>query len=242
MATFTIPLKTVIEQTGGTVTIEPMTFKGVDMGAISKVENSAFGIERFPIYDEDYRDILTGKIVDHYWNREIGVETIDMFQMLIRRRMNEIMPYYNELYKSTLIAFDPFVTIDVKTTSASDGTESVTADSEAATNSTTHAGSRAVSSTTPQTMLSGNEDYASSASDTTTDQVSDSNASNESNSESSTSATSESETKGYQALPANLLMQFRETIINVDLMVIAELEDCFMLVWDNNDSYTNGGY
>lgn len=242
MGTFTMPLKTVIEQTGGTVTIEQMSFKGVDMGAMSKVANSAFGIEHYPIFDSEYRDILTGKIVDRYWNREIGVETIDMFQMVLRRRMNEIMPYYNELYKSTLLTFDPFVTIDVKTTSATDGTESVTADSEAATNSTTHAGSRAVNSTTPQTMLAGNEDYASSATDSNSDQVSDSNASNESNSESSSSANSESETKGYQALPANLLMQFRETIINVDLMVISELEDIFMLVWDNNDAYTNGWY
>lgn len=240
MSTFTMPLKTVIDHTGGTVTYENMEFMGASMGTIAKVTNSDFGIEFYPIFDESYRNILTGKIVDRYWNREIGVETIDMFRLVLRRRLNEVMPYYNELYKSTLIDFDPMVTIDVSTTSQSDATENVTSTGEGTTASETKSGSRAVNSTTPQTMLAGNEDYASAAADTNSTTTSDSLSNNESSSESVNTGTNESQTKGYQALPSNLIMQFRESLINVDMMIIGELEDLFMLVWDNNDAYTSG--
>jgi hypothetical protein len=65
MGTFTIPLKQVIALTGGTVTLDPDT-------GISILVGGNIGLGYYPIFDETYRDDLTGKIVDHYWNREIG--------------------------------------------------------------------------------------------------------------------------------------------------------------------------
>ena len=64
----------------------------------------------YPIFDENYRHYLNQKIIDHYYFREIGQETPDRFNFCLRRKMNEIMPYYNELYKTALLPFDPFVT------------------------------------------------------------------------------------------------------------------------------------
>ena len=61
----------------------------------------------YPIFDEAYRDYLNRKIIDHYYFREIGLETPDRFAFYLRRTMNEVMPYYNELYKSQLMEFDP---------------------------------------------------------------------------------------------------------------------------------------
>ena len=67
-------------------------------------------LDHYPIFDEDYRKELNQKIVEHFWFREIGQETADRFNFFLGRKMNEIMPYYNQLYKSEMIKFNPIVT------------------------------------------------------------------------------------------------------------------------------------
>lgn len=64
-------------------------------------------LNNYPIFSEDYRETLNQKIIDHYFFREIGQETADRFNFFLGRKMNEIMPYYNQLYKSAMIKFDP---------------------------------------------------------------------------------------------------------------------------------------
>lgn len=64
----------------------------------------------YPIFDEEYRSILEQKVIDHYYFNEIGAETADRFSFYLRRKMREIMPYYNQLYATTLLEFDPLVT------------------------------------------------------------------------------------------------------------------------------------
>lgn len=61
----------------------------------------------FPIFDEDYRSVLCKKILKHYYTREIGFETVALWKLKLNMMLNEIMPYYNQLYESTLIKFDP---------------------------------------------------------------------------------------------------------------------------------------
>lgn len=67
-------------------------------------------LDSYPIFDESHRKILNDKIIQHYWFREIGQETPDRFNHYLGVRMNEIMPYYNELFKTTMIDYDPLVT------------------------------------------------------------------------------------------------------------------------------------
>lgn len=64
----------------------------------------------YPIFDETYRAGLNKKIIDHYEFREIGAETMGLFNKFLKRKMNEIMPYYNQRYKSTLLEFEPLKT------------------------------------------------------------------------------------------------------------------------------------
>lgn len=70
-------------------------------------------LDAYPIFDEDYRDGLNEKIVNHYYFREIGQETPDRFNFMLGRTMNEIMPYYNQLYKSERDAFDYLTTTNI---------------------------------------------------------------------------------------------------------------------------------
>ena len=78
------------------------------------------GLNDYPIFRADYRDILNKKITDHYWFYEIGHETHFMFARQMRTKMNEIMPYYNKLYETELIKFDPFMTMQVTTENSSE--------------------------------------------------------------------------------------------------------------------------
>ena len=226
MATFTIALKNALAVVNAT-----------------EVTNYAtIGLADYPIFDADYRDELNLKIVMHYWNREIGMETIDMFAFALKRKMNEIMPYYNKLYESERLAFNPLSTMDITTEAESATSEDSIADSINDSTNDSASGSRSVQSTTPQTMLSSLEDYASSAADVTSDSNVVANSTQNSNATTTTDVEAKSRVFGYQGIPANLLMAYRASLLNIDLMVIADIDECFMQVWDNGDEYSNADY
>ena len=67
----------------------------------------------YPIFDEDYRSVLETKILMHYYTREIALETAGLWKHFLDMRMNEIMPYYNKLYESELLEFNPFFDVDL---------------------------------------------------------------------------------------------------------------------------------
>ena len=64
----------------------------------------------FPIFDPAYKDILERKIIKHYYTREIGEETFGLWKLRLDTKLNEIMPYYNKLYESELLEFNPLYT------------------------------------------------------------------------------------------------------------------------------------
>lgn len=67
-------------------------------------------LDGYPLFDEEYRKVLNNKIIQHFYFREIGQETPDRFNFMLERKMCEIMPYYNQLYQSELIKYDPLST------------------------------------------------------------------------------------------------------------------------------------
>ena len=67
---------------------------------------------KFPMYDEGYRLPLEVKILRHFYTREIGEETVALWKLRLEDRLNIIMPYYNELYKSALLKFNPLYDVD----------------------------------------------------------------------------------------------------------------------------------
>lgn len=67
----------------------------------------------FPIFDEAYRNVLESKILKHYYTREIGLESVGLWKLKMDTKLNEIMPYYNQLYKSELLDFNPFYDVDL---------------------------------------------------------------------------------------------------------------------------------
>lgn len=63
-------------------------------------------LDSYPIFSDDYRVHLNNLIFRHYYYYEIGFETYSMFKFELNNKMNEIMPYYNKLYETTLFEFD----------------------------------------------------------------------------------------------------------------------------------------
>lgn len=250
MATFTMQLKEVLERLYG-ATMDPddyevergsFTFNGVtyDDLPILPDNGAAFGMAQYPIFNEDYRPIINGKIVDQFYNREIGMETIDDFKLVMRRTLQQIMPYYNKLYDAENIEYGALQTMDIHSVSESvlDGSETSTATNTA--ESGTKSKARAVQSSTPQTFLAGNGDYATGASDTNSESEANSGATNSMESNSDTNTNSDNRVTGWQGIASDLIMRYRNSLINVDNMVInnPELQTCFMLLLNNGDSYS----
>lgn len=188
------------------------------------------GLDSYPIFDEAYRVELNDKIIDHFQFREIGLETVEMFRVFIRRTMNERMPIYNQFYESQTLALDPFITFDTATDTSNNSTSLATNSSLA------NAKARAVNQDFPQTMLSENGDYASDA----VNNVSDSTSSGEADSTDESSGTVN--TRGFSGAMSDLLLRYRETFLNIDMQVIAELDGCFMGLWSNHDETFRHSY
>lgn len=96
----------------------------------------------YPIFDEEYRPILEKKILMHYYTREICEETVGLWKLRLASRMNEIMPYFNKLYESELLRYNPLMDVDYTEqhtgsgTSTANDTEKRDTDSVRANNST----------------------------------------------------------------------------------------------------------
>ena len=200
------------------------------------------GLNDYPIFRADYRDILNKKITDHYWFYEIGHETHFMFARQMRTKMNEIMPYYNQLYETELIKFDPFMTMQVTTENSSENKmdSEAKADSRSSTEAVSKSATRVVNSQFPQTRLSGDQDYATNAADTNSAGESDNASTGDSREESKVAGESSGRSSqvGYTGNRSNLLTDFRSTILNIDMMIIDELSELFMGVWNNSDEYS----
>lgn len=67
----------------------------------------------YPIFDENYREHLETKIMSHFYTREIGLETVGLFKHHLKNKMREIMPYYNQMYLSEKLKFDPFMNTEM---------------------------------------------------------------------------------------------------------------------------------
>lgn len=61
----------------------------------------------FPIWDENVRGELEKKIIEHYYFRQIGFETVGRFVFKLNERLRLIMPRINKIYKTTLFKYNP---------------------------------------------------------------------------------------------------------------------------------------
>lgn len=161
------------------------------------------------------REQLNNKILNYYRWREIGFETFGRFLFELETALNEIMPYYNQLFYSADQDFNPIYNVDYKRTidrdkndetngqQSSESSNESTASDTTSTTATTNGNGKNVHSATPQGVLnisSNNIDSINYADDATWNK--DSSTQNGSTTGSST-ASGESSSSGTSKVTGN---------------------------------------
>lgn len=109
MSRYTTEVRTICENLIGLKS--PVGYGSVN-DILSQAAPLVFNFE-WPIFDEAYRRVLEIKILKHFYTREIGLETVGLWKLKLDTKMNEIMPYYNQLYKTELLEFNPLYDVDL---------------------------------------------------------------------------------------------------------------------------------
>jgi hypothetical protein len=68
----------------------------------------------YPIFDESYRKIFETHFIRNFYMRQIGFETIGLFKFQLETWLIINMPYFNKLFESELIQYDPLTNIKMK--------------------------------------------------------------------------------------------------------------------------------
>lgn len=202
------------------------------------------------------REEINQRLLNHYKYREIGFETVGRFLDEMQITMGEIMPRYNELFKTVVTMADlpsPFDNVDVVETFEEERTENsssetaTTANDTTTTNNQVNSDNKHVQSQTPQ----GNINIPAKNIDSVpyADQVdwgkdnSSSNGSSTSSGETSAAGTNDSfgttkhtfTKKGNQGVNtyAHDMLEFRTQIIDVVDQIVNDprINELFMLVF-----------
>lgn len=252
---------------------ESVGFADID-DVLSKSWNKIF-TSKCKFFDEEYRGVLCQKILKHYYTQEIGAETVGLWKLWMNTRLEEIMPYYNKMYESAALEFDPLgdtkydVTRNVNSeenknenknenenigTSGSSNSSSTRDNTESSEYSTDDT-KRDLYSDTPQGAITNleNENYltnarkvignsggtgSSNGTEKQTFNSTDKGTSDRSRNENVTGNVNSTEDyiekvvgkRNGQSF-SSMLIEYRESLVNVDMMVIDEFKDLFFGLW-----------
>ena len=112
MSEYTTEVRYICEQKAGLQ--ESVGFNNIN-SVLDKSWDKIF-TTNWEIFDESYRKILCEKILRSYYTREICAETVGLWQLWLDSTLCEIMPMYNQLYKTTIYEFNPLYNTDMTTT------------------------------------------------------------------------------------------------------------------------------
>jgi hypothetical protein len=209
--------------------------------------------------DANFKAQLEERVIDYFYDMEIAFETPDMFKRKFKARWLRAIDYYNNLYNTTLLQYNPLInskmsealdqlatassTQDNNTTTTGSG--STSSEGTATNDSTTTTDSNSTGSDYPQQPIAGGN-YAATAADSNSTQTTtgsnDNNSTTTSNDESTavgkTTVDSTNNTnyaKTIEGLTGTsyqaLIAAERENILRIPNMIIDELKPCFMMVY-----------
>ena len=187
--------------------------------------NFDFKMNNYPIFDENYRNTLNNNILYHYYENEIGFETASLFRFYLNQKLNEIMPYYNELYKAQKKIIDENLLLNNVNL-----TEKLTGSNTTNTSSTSQSSNKGKNlfQDTPQGQISQTDiDNQTWATNLTL---------NKNDIEDESSATGSGTNEYLKTIVGNnggkfnidVLNDIKNNLMNIDLMIINELNDLFM--------------
>lgn len=198
--------------------------------------NFDFKMTSYPIFDEEYRETLNNNILFHYYENEIGFETAPLFRFYLNQKLNEIMPYYNELYNAQKLLLNQgnlFKNVDLE--------ETFNRVNDTTTNTTSNSTNSGISNNknlyqdTPQGKITLNDiDNQEWATNVTFDKNETNNTIND-----NTNGTANNTENYIKKIIGNngnkynieILKEIKNNLMNIDLMIINELNDLFMQIF-----------
>jgi hypothetical protein len=188
--------------------------------------NFDFGLNNYPIFDENYRDTLNHNILYHFYENEIGFETANLFKLYLNQKLNEIMPKYNEMYKAQKI-------ILTNLTGNVNLTETLKRDTSSNTNASSNSLNNGKNTflDTPQ-----GDEYKGEMEDTNYATTVSFNRNNINDTSSMQGTGVENYIKTIIGNNGNkynidILYDIQNKLVNIDLLIINELNDLFMQIY-----------
>lgn len=251
MSKYTTEVRFICEmQSGLSESADESSIDEIINGSYDKIFDSDI-----PFFDENYRLPLEKKILKHYYTREIGYETFGLWKLHLNNKMREIMPYYNQMYNSELLEFEPLQDTDYYENHEGSFTGEITDDNESTSNtSTSNSGSSTDDQTnkvtsrysdTPQGAISDLENNTYLTNATINDETRDDDATYQNSGTNNNSSTEDNKRnidntdqyldhvfgKRGSGTYSSYLLEYRKTFLNIDMMIIDDLGDLFLNLW-----------
>ena len=226
-----------------------LTHETVELRELVQSGVNIWDFEYPSYYKGEQKTAFEKKVLDHFWTRQIGQETVGRFLLYFRRTVREIMPLYIQRYESVdlmknseIRPLDNYNMIEEYEGENTDS-GSVSGSSQGTDSMSGETGGASVRHDTPQNQLNipltpdGNMTltHASEAEQTRGLNTSEASRTDQTSSESSSAGTSKHTLtrRGNIGVTtyAQLLEGYRQTFLNIDMEVINELESCFLGVY-----------
>ena len=195
-------------------------------------KDKKFKLFDFPynLYDNDLKPWFEEKFFQHFMFYEIGFDSVAMFKQRLMAKLNDIFPYYKQLYDTEIAAksVDFLLNKDLKESYVRELTSNSNSSQES--NATSN-GLSTAGQLTPS--LISNSQKIDKFMDTAQKDESSSNATStgESTGNSKEEYTLTSQGNIGITSSAELLDKWRQVLLNIDLMIFEECNDLFMQIF-----------
>jgi hypothetical protein len=217
-----------------------------ELGALIQRTNFELFDFDYQVDDPNFKQEIEERVLDFYYDYEIGFATPDKFKRKFKARFLRAISYYNKLYNTTLLSYNPLINskmseaLEQLSTATSNTTVegSLSQDSTTNTDQTATGDSNTKASDYPQQPIAGGEFLNGESTTNNNSQTDSTTTATGTSTNNDTSTTSGENSTNYQKTIEGLtgttyqeLIQLeRETIIRIPNMIIAELKPCFILV------------
>ena len=81
----------------------------VELRKLLELNNFELFDFQYQFDDQNFRAQLEQSVIDYYYNYEIGTETPDEFKRRFQAKWLSFIDYYNQLYNTTLLTYNPLI-------------------------------------------------------------------------------------------------------------------------------------
>ena len=194
-------------------------------------KDKKFKLFDFPynLYDNDLKPWFEEKFFQHFMFYEIGFESVAMFKQRLMSKLNDIFPYYKQLYDTEIACknIDFMLNKDLKESYVRELTSNSNSTQES---NVASSGLSTAGQLTPS--LISNSQKIDKFMDTAQkdESTSNSSATGESTGNSKEEYTITSQGNIGITSSAELLSKWRDVLLNIDLMIFEECNDLFMQI------------